>query len=33
MDPDGRFRFELLQAGEAPVTYLVFDILELQART
>ena len=32
MDPDGRFRFELLQAGEAPVTYLVFDILELQGQ-
>ena len=32
MDDNGRFRFELLQAGEAPVTYLVFDILELQGQ-
>jgi bifunctional non-homologous end joining protein LigD len=32
MDEDGRFRFELLQAAEAPVTYLVFDILELQGQ-
>ena len=29
MDDDGRPRFELLQAGEVPVTYVVFDLLEL----
>ena len=32
LDEDGRFRFELLQAGEAPVTYLVFDILDLEGQ-
>jgi bifunctional non-homologous end joining protein LigD len=29
LDQDGRPRFELLQAGEVPVTYMVFDLLEL----
>jgi bifunctional non-homologous end joining protein LigD len=29
LDPEGRPRFELLQAGEAPVVFLAFDLLEL----
>ena len=32
MDDDGRPRFELLQAGEVPVTYVVFDLLELHGQ-